>query len=77
MKKYQQYKISVTRLATKYIFIINLFKNINVNIIYYKLSQNYDNLTDTDLIIAFSPGRSEDVVCCEPNCPVAIHTCQR
>jgi hypothetical protein len=31
-------KISIFKLVIEYIYILNLFKDINVNIIYYKLA---------------------------------------
>ena len=37
----------------EYIFIINFFEDININIIYYKLSQTWTSLTGTLPIIAF------------------------
>ena len=43
----------------EYIFIINLFENININTIYYKLGQSYTNLTGTLPIITFFYGWRE------------------
>ena len=42
-----------------YIFIIDLGRDINININHYRLGQTLINLTDTNLIIAFFLGRSD------------------
>jgi hypothetical protein len=34
-----KHDLSIFRLVIEYIFIINLFRDINVNIIYYKIGQ--------------------------------------
>jgi hypothetical protein len=46
-------QINTIRLVVEYIFIINLFGDINANNIFYKLSQIWANLTGTDHIIVF------------------------
>jgi hypothetical protein len=43
----------------EYIFIINLFRDINVNTIYYKFDQTWVSLTGTHPIIASFGGRRE------------------
>jgi hypothetical protein len=52
-KKYKHlwYKISTIRLFIEYVFIINLFRNINANNICYKLGETLVSLTDTHPII--------------------------
>jgi hypothetical protein len=52
-------KQNIIRLVIEYIFIINLFRNINANIIFYKLDQTWINLTGTLSIIMFFTGQSE------------------
>jgi hypothetical protein len=61
IKKYKAflYKINIIRLVIEYIFKINLFRDININTIYYKFCQNWAQLTDTDNIIALFCGRME------------------
>ena len=55
-------QINTIRLAVEYIFIINLFGDINVNNIFYRLSQIWASLTGMDPIIAFFCGRREYVL---------------
>jgi hypothetical protein len=61
IKKYRHswYEISIIRLVIEHIFIINLFGDINVNIICYKLGQTWTSLMSTHPIIAFFLGRRE------------------
>jgi hypothetical protein len=46
------------RLVIEYIFIINLFRDININTIYYKPCQSLANITGTFSIITFFYGVS-------------------
>jgi len=55
-------QINTIRLVVEYIFIINLFRDINANNIFCKLSQIWTILTGTDPIIAFFCGRMEYVL---------------
>jgi hypothetical protein len=54
-------QISIIRLVIQYIFIINLFGDVNANVIFYKLGQTWASLTGTLSIIAFFSGRREYV----------------
>jgi len=46
----------------KYIFIVNLVGNINVNTIHYKFDQTLTSLAGTNLIIVFFLGRREYII---------------
>jgi len=61
-KKVQTFMIqkNIITLIIEYIFIINLFRDINVNNIYYKLGQTWVNLTGTHPIIASFRGLREN-----------------
>jgi len=47
------YHISIIRLIMKYIFIVNLFGDINVDILFYKIGQTWESMTSLNLKLYF------------------------